>query len=148
MQKSSLAGLIIGGLIIFIIGGGLGVILKTQQDAPKLNDYQKTQTIIKSLTSKTVSVITFFGKITKISGNDIVLTNAGDSVIINISDKTNIISFVPATSKTKNNFAGVTQQQIKFTQLKIGDTLNVNVMVVDSVLSAQSITIFSGLSNN
>ena len=145
MDKSLVIGLlIIAGLLIFVLGGGLGVFYQTQKDTLSVETASKavveakteTDALTKTLTSKALSSITGSGQVTDIAGRNITLSSGGDSITFNLLGNAQILSFV-ADSTGK-----MTQQKVDFSQIKKGDNLSVNLKLLpDGTLEGQAVMI-------
>ncbi len=108
MEKKQLTILIIAGALIFLIGGGLGV--ASQLSAVR----QKVRTeAFDILSSKVITSVSAYGKVTKIEGRDITLNNLGDNLSVSMPDNVKVYSFVDSS-----------QQAAAFEDIKIGDSIN------------------------
>ena len=122
-------------LVIFVIGAGLGIFFQMQKDAPKI---KSANLLINTLSSKAVPSIVAFGKVTSINGKNITLSFNGGSVTIKINDNA-VVSSMSANAQDKS-----APQKITFSQIKIGDTLNISIKVFsDGQLLGQSVIIVS-----
>ncbi|MEK7658529.1 MAG: hypothetical protein AAB352_01530 [Patescibacteria group bacterium] len=148
MNKSLAFLLVIGGVIIFILGGGAGVFYQTQQtqqNIPPNNEAVAATTAVKSLSSKVIPSIVAFGEVASISGRNITLKNAGESLIIKIDENAQISSFNAVPVKGTNT---PTQGKAEFKDIKVGNTLSINLRLLPSaVLKGMSVVIINSLPN-
>lgn len=119
---------VIGGAVFLGAGylAGIGV----KQEQPK--NFEKTVNAVKSLSSsKVVPSITAMGKVTKISGRNITLTNGEESIEIYIKDDAKIYS-----SQKESNFGAIT----------VGDNLNIRIKISpDGQIDGSSVVIMPTL---
>ncbi len=148
MNKSLAFLLVIAGVIIFVLGGGAGVFYQTQQSqlgiigAPQNS---AAETALKSLSSKVIPSIVAFGEVSNISGKNITLKNAGESLTIKIDDNAQISSFNAAPAK---GTTAPTQAKAEFKDIKIGNTLSINLRLLSSgTLKGMSVVIVNSLPN-
>jgi len=122
-------------LVVFLLGGGLGVMYQPQRvNVPQ--QISATSPIVQELSSKLFPSIIAYGKITAISGNSLTLTYSGSSATINVKSGAPVYSF--ATDKTGKS----SQQKVDFSQIKKDDNVNVNsVLLTDGTLQGQSVII-------
>lgn len=136
MDKKTIILIIVAGLVIFIIGGGLGIFYQKQTTdglIKSLNSKsQAMDGLIKSLNSKTITSITALGKVVSINGNKIVLTSGQDNLEVIVSNGAKVYSLVkspPAQATLKD--------------IKTGDNISVNVKLLpNGQLEGRAITIF------
>lgn len=130
MNTKSLIISIFLGVLVFVIGGALGILYQMQ--APKVQS-QNTLTltpqpsatipqVVKDLNSQVITSIGAYGIVTKIDGRNITLSNQSDSIIIAVRDDAKIYSFVTMNGKP-------TSQQIDFKDIKNGDNVSISVKV-------------------
>ena len=133
MENKNLAVLAAVAIIIFLIGGGLGAFYQNQ------NNFQKLLAI-KQLSSKVVPSIVAYGKVSKIQGKNITLNFSGDSLTVLITDTAQIYSFAsPANANTTQSNS---QQKINFSDIKVGDSLNIGLRVSPAgVLSGTAVMV-------
>ena len=99
MEKNKqLVILIIIGVFLFLLGGVIGIAYDSQTGPQQV----KVKTV-NSLTSKVVSSITAYGKITNINGKNLTLNNLGDNLVFLIADNAQIYSFTIPAVANKNN---------------------------------------------
>ncbi len=107
--------LIIAIILLLAVGFLLGVLSQK---------YNKVQVMkneaVNSLSSKTVSSITVYGKITNIEDRNITLSNLGDSLTVLMSPNARIYSFVGTSGQ-----ATTTQIVLPFENIKVGDSVNI-----------------------
>jgi hypothetical protein len=135
MNKIVLTSLIIFlGLVIFVVGGGVGIVFQTQKDALEL---EKS----KLITSKLVTGVAVLGKVTKISERNVTLSSENESIIVNIEDSANMLSLFNQ-GQDINSVEKATSMAIKFQDIKIGDYLNVNGLInQDGIIKATTVII-------
>lgn len=110
-NKNQLVIFIVVAIVLFLLGGILGFVLqKTSGTQPAKNQ------AVNSLSSKVVSSIMAYGKVTSITGRNITLTYLGDTLSIPIVSGASVFSFVKSV-----------QQTVAFESIKIGDNLNVSI---------------------
>jgi len=107
-----------GVLIIFILGCLAGIYLEKQKMVPELEKITKAAKILNAINSKVIPSPIAFGEITKISGRIVTLNYAGESLDISVKDNAQIYSFSQG------------QKQIDFSQIKVGDWLNITIEVL------------------
>lgn len=142
MNKVLISLSVIGAIVVFILGGGVGVLYQNQQVAPS----QKNQTMeatIKTLSSKAVPSIVAFGQATKIDGKNITLSLNGDSITISVNDDAQIYSLAQQVATGTGAPIPQTQQKVEFKDIKTGDNLNISLKVLsDGQLKGERILIF------
>ncbi len=122
------------GILIFVIGAGLGVLYKSQPTTTQDNvAVQNMPASIKTLSSKVVSAISAYGKITKISDRSITLSNENDSATIEVASDAKIYS-LSVTTPIKGKPPVSTSKPIDFTKVAVGDTVSVNLKVLSGGL--------------
>jgi hypothetical protein len=129
-------------LVVFLMGGGLGIMYQAQKTpASPAVPQQVTPPIVKQLSSKIFATITAYGQITDINGTNITLTYAGDTTTIKVKDNVIVYSFVTDSKGVPS------QKTIDFNQLKKGDSVNVNcVLLSDGSLEGHSVLIMPSAS--
>lgn len=144
--------LILGAVVIFIIGGWLGIFYQTQLSslqAVQPTSYQQpqiqNQLIARVLSSKVVPLYAT-GSVTKIDGANITISSAGDSLVVPISNTASVYISKPTTGKDINGATIITQQpnyqpaQLK--DIKVGDRLSVGLKLSsDNELEGQAVYI-------
>jgi len=121
-QKIKIGILITSGILIFFLGYGLGNILQV-----KVCDQKVTTEAVNILSSKIITSVTAYGRITKIDGTNVTLNSLGEDLIILIPDSARVYSFLTADGKQAS-----TQQIVKFEDLKIGNSINVSLKLLPS----------------
>lgn len=117
-----------------MLGGGLGIFYQAQKVAPEL---EKSQTLIKSLSSRTVPSIVAYGQVMNIDGRNITLNNSGDSLTVKVNEDSVVYSFALSISGDAS-----LQRDAKFSDIKTGDYININVKVLpDGQLQGQTVMI-------
>ena len=145
MNKITLISLlIIGGLFIFVLGGGAGVLYQTQKDTPQLEKGKIAESVVKTLLSKAVPSIDAQGQVDNIDGRNITLTNNGDSITVKILDNAQIYSFMTKNTTDKNTG----RSQIKLEDIKKDDTLNIALRVLsDGQIEGQVVIVFNNIAS-
>lgn len=129
MDNKNLVILIIVAVLFFTLGGGLTIFYQMQsgfvspKEAPKI-------TAVQNLSSKVIPSITAYGQVSKIEGRDITLTLGGDSLKIKINNNAQV--FLPSSSTIDKDGKTVNapQQIAKFSDIKIGDNVSVNLKLL------------------
>ena len=116
MENKTIILAIAAGLVIFVIGGGLGVFYQTQKDAPQIEKLQIMESVIKSLNSKTISSITALGKVVSIEGNKITLSSGVDNLAITMSNNAKMYSLASSSAL-----------QVALKDIKTGDNVSINI---------------------
>jgi hypothetical protein len=100
----------------------------------------KNQTV-STLSSKTVSSINAYGKVSNINGKNVTLSNLGDRLVILMTDTSHIYSIV-APSLGKKTVNVPIQKTIYFEDIKVGDSVNVVLKLLsDGQLQGQSLVV-------
>ncbi len=119
-KKEQLAISIIAGILIFALGIGLGIIYQAQNKAQI-----KKNEAVKSLSSKTISSLTAYGKVSKIEGKNITLSSLGDNLAVPMADSAKVYSF---NDNSGNNSAP--QKAVSFEDIKVGDSVNITMKLL------------------
>jgi pectate lyase len=122
MNKTNLVILILIGAVIFVLGGGLGISYQSQKTAAEL---EKTQTLVKALSSKIISSIAVQGNVTAIDGKNITLNLEEENLTVSIKDDAKIYSFDFSVEEGKIPI----QQELGLQDIKKGDRVNVGLKV-------------------
>ncbi len=109
--KNQLVVFIASIVIVFVLGLMLGIAIKPQQ-SPAVQTKVEAAT---NLSSKVVSSITAYGKVSGIQGRDLTLSSLGDDLVVTAAPDARIYSF-DSSSK---------QQITQFESIKAGDNVNV-----------------------
>ena len=117
MNKANLTILILLGVILFLVGGGIGIFYQMQKDS-------SGDTVIKALSSKVIPSIVAYGQVTEINGRNITIFYSGETLTVPIAQDAQVSSFTQANGQT-----GSTQQQSSFNQIKKGDSINISIKV-------------------
>ena len=145
--------LIIGGLLIFIVGGGLGVVYQKQQPAliiqttpEQIKEAETCASIEKILSSKNFGELPAVGVVTKISGRDITLSYGGDSLSASqLRTAQKYIQFfhlLKRLSPGQKTSSNVEPMMNTFDAIKVGQTLDVFTSVSpDGHIGISSVTI-------
>jgi len=128
-SRSLIIILTVSGLVIFILGGIAGIIYQNQK-AAGTTGLAGTQTntpakLVDNLKSKVISSIVLFGKVEKISGRTLNISNNGDAINVAISNDARF-SLVDSSPKA----AG--PKTAGFENIKVGDTVNMSAKILDS----------------
>lgn len=118
MNKASLVILVIIGVLLFLVGGGLGIFYQAQKDASQI---KKAETI-DILSSSVIPSIVAYGQVTKIQGRNITLTFDNESIIVPIAQNAPVYSFNQSAGQ-----ASSVQKQGDISQIKSGDYLNISI---------------------
>lgn len=129
--------LLVAGIILFVVGVVVGYMYYQPQGSSLI-----PTVVEKNIwpSSKVVSQITTTGKVTKIDGNDITLTNEGDTLKIRVIKNAIIYASKVSTQNGKN----VTSvEKATFSDIKVGSDLNIltNVSSTDKQLEGYSVLI-------
>jgi preprotein translocase subunit YajC len=117
-NKKQLAIIITAGIIIFLIGGILGIFIYRLQN----KNIVENKKAVSSLSSKVVSSVVVYGQVKSINGKSITLSNLGDDLTIIIADNAQVFSFATAT----------VQQKVNFEDIKVGDSVNISVKLLST----------------
>ena len=133
--------LIVGFLVVFALGAGLGIFYQYQKDDAKIKQADKISSEIDTLSSDVVTAVAVFGKVVAINGRNVTLSYNGKSLTVNIGDNVAINSYASLTAKTGGN--------VQFSEIKLGDNLSVALKIgKDGELIAQNVLILSSGANN
>ena len=137
MNKSILVSLIITGLLFFVLGGGIGVLYQTQQDAPQVEVVNNFTESLKVLGQRSIYVS---GVVKDIDGRTVTLVDdANNSFIINIKENAEISSIL----NDGVNYSE-TKQPINMEDIKNGDRAYIDVKLLQNgILEGQSILIYN-----
>lgn len=82
MNKNLIVLLIIGGVLVFILGGGIGVLYKTQEVTPQLEKGKAAEASLKILSSKLMHEIVTYGEVSNIdrANKTFTISVQGDSL--------------------------------------------------------------------
>jgi len=138
MDNKSITLAIAAGLVVFVIGGGLGVFYQKQTDAPQMEKLAEMQSAINSLSLKTIISITAVGKVISVDGNKIVLTSTKDNLEVIMNNSALIYSSInPASSPT----------QVALKDIKTGDNVSISIkLLANGQIEGQSVMILPGFS--
>ena len=143
-RKNNLVVLIIAGVLIFLVGGGLGIVFM-QRGSQQI----KIETA-SSLASKVVTSMVAYGKVENIDGKNITLSNLGDNLTISMADNAQVYSFTTPTTTDKNGKVTTgtpIQQTVKFGDIKIGDNVNVAIKLLpNGQMQGSSVIILPAIS--
>ena len=139
MDRKNLTIIIVVAVVAVIIGLALGMNLSPKSVAEK-SQSTKFESAVKALSSKVIPSIIAYGQVSKIENKNITLTYNKETLTIPLTQSTSIYSFVaPATgSKT----ATPTQKKAAFSEIKVGDSLNITLKLLpDGTIEGQSVII-------
>lgn len=119
MDKKQLITLIVVGVLLFLIGGAVGLLYGMQGGSRGA----KVEAV-NNLSSKVVSSIVAYGQVAKIEGRNITLSYLGDNLEVFITDTARIYSLTPASTGKTGTVAPV-QKTVDFGAIKVGDSVNV-----------------------
>ncbi len=142
MDKKISIILFVIGAIFFVLGGGLGILYQSQKDVPLPPKEIVKIEAVQILSSKVIPSITAFGQVTNIEGKNITLTFGGDSLKVKVRDDAQF--YLPATTtKDKDNKPIISPQQTaKFSDIKIGNNVSVNLKLLpDGQIEGQVVII-------
>lgn len=108
--------LVLAFLVVFLVGGGVGMSYQSQKLSP---GNEKALETVKILSSKAVSSIIVFGQVENISDRELTVSYEGESVIVKMADKALIENL------SKDSSGKPIQQKIDFNQIKQGDNVNI-----------------------
>jgi hypothetical protein len=132
MDKTSTIVLVLIGVVLFSVGGGLGVIYEGQKLAPELEQKQRFSEI---LSSQIISSIVAYGKAEKIEGQNITLNYREENITIKIREKAPVYYLSTTQPQEETN-------KISMEDIKIGDYLFISIVISeDGYLEGTTITI-------
>ncbi len=127
--------MVIAALVVFILGGGVGMLFSSQGGANQITPAQEG--VLKILASKVIPSIVAYGEVTNISGKNVTVSYAGDSATVTVADNAQVYSFLQQAGSAAPN-----QQKTDFAAIKKGDTLNIALkLLADGTLQGQSVII-------
>jgi preprotein translocase subunit YajC len=115
MDKKQLTILIIVGIILLLAGGAIGFAIKSFNKV----QLQKNEAV-SSLSSKVITSVTAYGEITKIDGETLTISNAGETLSVLMANTAKVRILAPKEGSTTP-----VQQDAKFEDLKVGQKVNV-----------------------
>jgi hypothetical protein len=124
MDRTSLVTLIIVAVIIFVIGGGLGIAYQAQKGVT--GGAANAQAVVKTLSSKVVPSIIAYGTVSDIQGKTITLAYGTDSIKVPVTDGAQVFTFTQSTDPK----VAPTQTKTDFSKIKKGDSLNVSLKLL------------------
>ena len=118
--------IIIGGIAIFVLGGGLGVLYQIQKDVSQIEKLQAMESVLKvtnsalkvkesmlkGLSSKVVTSMVAQGEVVKIEGENITVRNNGETLIVSIGNNSKIYSIAKKVALNPKD-------------IKVGDNLSI-----------------------
>jgi len=141
MDKKTSIVLFVISAVFFVLGGGLGVLYQEQKSVSEIQDSPKTKAV-QTLSSKVIPSITAFGQLTNIDGRNVTLTFGGDSLTVKIRDDAQIYLPATTTKDSKGNPVTAPQQTAKFSDIKVGDNVSVNLKLLpDGQIEGQLVII-------
>jgi len=133
MSKSNIVVIIIVGIIIFVIGGAVGVFYQMQKDAPEL----LKASALEKLSSNVIPSIVAYGEVLDINGRDVLISFSGASLTVPIDENAQVYSFNNSSASESP-----TQQQANFSEIKKGDYLNISLKVsMDGEIQGKTVII-------
>jgi len=149
MSKISLIVLSIAlGLVIFIVGGGMGIVYQSQMETENLTVKENTPkediakevivnvtdkdcvSLVKVLSSGVISSITANGTVTNISGKNITFKFGNTLVTMATTNDTRFFSLSGVINNGKTiTETKTSQSKISLKDIKIGDNINLNINV-------------------
>jgi len=148
MNKIIIPIIIIGSLILLGIGFFLGFSFQTPQVAPEQEEtpQEEAPQILESISSKIISSITAMGKVTKISGDTITLTQGTENLSIRVKKGAKVSSFVTPTPVEQGETGAIEQKTVSFEDIKVGDSLNIGLEILsDGTVEGLFVIIFPPL---
>ena len=137
---------IVIGLVILAVGVSLGFFYeKTTQPPVNYQGADNMASIIKTLSSRTISVMSAYGQVTNIEGNNITLSYRGDSMTIGMAQDSGVYSSLDnnAQNKAATSTTEFSTQKGTLSDIKKGDTVILKfIMLPTGQLEGSSITIF------
>lgn len=123
-------------LIVFLIGGGAGIMYQAQKTITPTTQVQTIPPIVKQLSSKVVPSIAVYGKVTDINGRNVTVSYDTDNITIKIKDGAPVVSFVTDSK-------GVSKQQTSdFSQIKKDSNINISCKFLsDGTLEGETVII-------
>lgn len=140
-SRSLIIILVISGLVIFVLGGVVGVLYQNQKTGGTILPSGQGQPVEStkasgSVKSAVVTSVVLFGQVKSISGKTLVIANNGDTAQVTVSSETKIFT-VDYTS------GAPVQKNAQFANIKVGATVNIGAKVLNNdTFSAQSVTIY------
>lgn len=136
-------------LVFFVVGIGFGGFyqIKKCENAKTSGAVASwvSSNLVKILTSKTISTIYADGEVVKIDGRNITISAKGEGATYKIADGADIniiTTSVPLDSKTKT--APATQTKGNFSNIKVGQKVNILLKVLDDgKVAGQAVIIFT-----
>jgi hypothetical protein len=117
MDKKSIIILILIGVVIFVIGGGVGVLYKTEKTS------EQPDKNLNMLSSRVISKIVAYGEVTEINKKNITLSFMEENLTFEIKENIPIYKIVGTEQ------ASAFWQDSTFNEIKEGNRLNVNLKI-------------------
>ena len=111
-------------LVVFLIGGGIGILYQSNQSNISGSQAQKNAVVVKDLSSNLVPSVVAYGQVADIQGKELTLSFSGDTLKVLIRDDAQISTIgglAPSAKTTTSNQAG-----LNFSDIKTGDSVSVN----------------------
>jgi len=135
MENKKIVVHVIGIIVLLVVGFYAGTFFQSHSKT-QLTKNQAVNT----LSSKTVSSITAFGKVESINGKNITISNLGANLVISMTDNARIYSLIVPTEV--NSIATPVQQDISFSDVKVGNNINVILKLLsDGQMQGQSLVV-------
>jgi len=125
MDRTSLITIVIVAVIVFIIGGGLGIAYQSQKGVTT-GGAVSAQEVVKTLSSKVVPSIIAYGNVSDIQGKNITLSYGTESIIVAVTDNAQIFTFTQSADPK----VAPTQTKTDFSKIKKGDSLNISLKLL------------------
>ncbi len=137
-------------IIIFTAGGvWFGISYQTQKDNSQIKELPAPNPVLKKLSSKLVSSINSYGKVSKIEGINITLTSGEESLTIQVKENVSIFTYIQTLPLKKGDIPNMVQQKLNLKDIKNGDSLDVSLKLLpNGQLDAQSIYVLPPLSQD
>jgi len=125
LDKKQIIVLVAVAIVFLLIGLVLGMGFISKQG----NLVKKE--IVNSLSSKVITSVVAYGRVEKIEGRNITLSNLGNNLLITIIDSAPIYAFdTHSVTETKNK-ASQNQKVVAFDDIKAGNNLNVSLKILE-----------------
>jgi len=135
MKKETIV-LIIVGLVAFVIGGGLGIYIQSQEFMSGANNIKKIIEVTQS--KKVIPSIPARGQITNVFGRTITLIYAGESLAIPINKTAKITSMAAGVGTSFSQ-----TKDILISDIKVGDAANISLNILqDGTIEGESVVVF------
>lgn len=120
MDKKSIIILILIGVVIFVVGGGVGILYKTE----KTSEFSIKGSNM--LSSRVISKIVAYGEVTEINKRNITLSFLEESLTFEIKENTPVYKIVG------DEPGSAFWQDSTFNEIKEGNRLNINLKIKEN----------------